>query len=426
MTDHEISAESVDGSTPPPAPKPAPIRGAPWWAQVFFALLFLGIGVGITAWLVLGREQRERQPRQAPPRLVEAVAATMQAPRIELTALGQVKPARSVTLTVPVGGLVEAVHAAFQAGSQLPGNAAVVQLDPRDFQLAVATQASEVTLRQSDLALEQGLQQVAQREFDLLASESDVAIRPEDAELVLRKPQLATAQARVAQAETALAQAKLNLERSIVRTPFAGVLTETYVEQGSSVGPNGRLAELVGTETFWVEALWRQDELHWLRRAVAQASLADDPNALHFQVSHPSVWGEGVTRPARFVRVLPQLETEGRLVPVLLAVDQPLATADGQPALLLDSFVRVTVSLGGLEPAVVLPRALLRPNDTVWVAEAGVLRIRPVEVLWRDREQAIITAGIDVGDVIISSYLSSPVDGTLVRLADAAAASDQP
>ena len=227
-----------------------------------------------------------------------------------------------------------------------------------------------------------------------------------------------------------------------MRTPFAGVLTETFVEQGSSVGPNGRLADLVGTDTFWVEALWRQDELHWLRRVVAQHQLANEnrdavaegavaeeasaADFLRFRVSNPTVWGEGVTRPARFVRVLPQLETAGRLVPVLFAVDQPLVTSEGQPALLLDSFVRVTVVVDGLEPAVVLPRALLRQNDTVWLAEAGVLRIRPVQVLWRDRQQAILTGGIEAGDLVISNYLSSPVDGTPVRLAqDAVGAAQQ-
>ena len=141
-------------------PQDPPINGAPWWAQVLVSLLFLGLGLAGTAWLIMSREAKERQPRrQAPPRLVDVQSAMVRQPTIELSALGQVKPARTVTLTAPVGGLVQAVHGQFQAGSQLPGNAAVVQLDQRDFELAVATHTSEVTLRRSDLALEQGLQQ---------------------------------------------------------------------------------------------------------------------------------------------------------------------------------------------------------------------------------------------------------------------------
>ena len=169
-----------------------------------------------------------------------------------------------------------------------------------------------------------------------------------------------------------------------------------------------------------VEATWREDELSWLRRALYKMETAEgEAPDLVFTVSNPSVWGDDISRSARFVRILPQIESQGRLVPVLVAVDQPLASADGKPPLLLDSFVRVDVHAGDLEPAIVLPRGLLRQDDTVWVAEEGYLRIKPVEVVWRDREQAVISSGLSAGDQIISSYLSAPTDGLRIRIAGA-------
>ena len=100
---------------------------------------------------------------------------------------------------------------------------------------------------------------------------------------------------------------------------------------------------------------------------------------------------------------------------VLVAVDDPLSLATDAPVLLLDSFVSVAIDVGELTDHIVIPRDMLRQDDHVWQVVDGQLRMQPVTVLWRDREQVVISAGLAAGDLVISSHLSAPVDGMAVR-----------
>ena len=192
-----------------------PITGAPLWAQILISLGVAGLGAGLLAILIMTRETKERKAREAPARLVDVHLAEMATPSVHLSALGQVKASRSVELTVSVGGQIDFVHNRFNAGGRFTAGETILRLDQRDFQNDVAAREADVTLRQSDLALEHGFQQVAQREYALLGDE----LAPEDAELVLRKPQLQAAQAQLQQAKVALDLAQLNLERTTVQVP---------------------------------------------------------------------------------------------------------------------------------------------------------------------------------------------------------------
>ena len=170
---------------------------------------------------------------------------------------------------------------------------------------------------------------MAKKEYELLGDD----IAEENRALVLREPQLASAQAQARQAQAALKLAELHLERSVLRAPFAGMVLSTNAERGSGVSMNAPLAEFVGTDVFWVEAQWREDQLPWLLQADSIEATVQANDAAS------AIASATVARSARFVRVLPEVIEGGGLVPVLFAVDNPLASENGAMPLLLNSFV---------------------------------------------------------------------------------------
>jgi multidrug efflux pump subunit AcrA (membrane-fusion protein) len=79
----------------------------------------------------------------------------------------------------------------------------------------------------------------------------------------------------------------------------------------------------------------------------------------------------------------------------------------------------VTVSLRGeeLPKALVIPRSALRDADTVWVADPqDLLRMRKVEVLRLEGEQALIGAGLEAGERVILTPLSGAAEGMTLRI----------
>ena len=70
-----------------------------------------------------------------------------------------------------------------------------------------------------------------------------------------------------------------------------------------------------------------------------------------------------------------------------------------------------------VEKAYVLPRDALRSGDQVYLVDAANrIRFRDVDVLRTDRQQVVITSGLNEGDRICTSPLQAAIDGMQVRL----------
>jgi len=117
------------------------------------------------------------------------------------------------------------------------------------------------------------------------------------------------------------------------------------------------------------------------------------------------------------------VETQGRMVELLIEVADPLALAEQsarQPKLLLGSYVRVEIEGASLPRAAMIERELIRDGDQVWIMDdQGNLDIRPVEIAFRARDHVLVTAGINPGEKLIISNLPSPVQGMALRLMSA-------
>jgi membrane fusion protein, multidrug efflux system len=92
-------------------------------------------------------------------------------------------------------------------------------------------------------------------------------------ELEISKAKAASAEARVKQAEAALAQASLNLERTTICAPAAGIVSRKVVERGQVVQPAQPLLAVVPLDDVWVVASYKETQLRNIRtgqRAVVE------------------------------------------------------------------------------------------------------------------------------------------------------------
>jgi RND family efflux transporter MFP subunit len=376
-------------------------------ALPFFIVVLAVGGAVVMKKLRPKTERRAPQPRTAVVEVVEVAPAEAHA---MLHGTGVVEAARTVTLSPEVSGRVVWQADELVPGGRLPAGSVVARIDERDYELALAAERSRLRQAKLELQLEESRQGVAEREYELLGgAEGDAN------ELTLRKPHLETAQAALEGAQSAFSRAELNLERTRIKAPFNALVLDEKVEVGQIVGPNSPLATLIGTDSFWVRVSVAVEELAMLDVPGLGATAGS-----RVTVTQELGPGRTATREGRVLRLLGQLDAESRTAQVLVGIDDPLQTVDGAPPLLPGAYVSAVLEGRALEGASRVPRQAFSDGDLLWtVAADDTLRRKQVQVGWRGADDLFVVGGLEVGDRVVVSPLSLPVEGMPVRLAGA-------
>lgn len=372
-----------------------------------FGLILAGIAVTALFFALKPTVSRARpEPKST---TVNALTVIAQERNAIVLSSGNVVPSQSVTLIPQVSGRVVSQAAALIPGGRFGAGQTILQIDPSDYKLALATQESQVRQAEVDLQLEQSRQVVAQAEWKLLGEQGS----GQEATLALRKPQLAAAEEKLKAAQSGLERAKLDLARTTLRAPFNAMVVDENVDKGQVVSPSSVVATLIGTDRFWIEAAVPVDQLE----------LTDIPghNAQQgspVEVVHDQGTGRSAVRHGRVVGLAGGLDPQTRTARVLIAVDNPLDPPEDESPLLNGSFVSVRIDGRAVPGTIAVPRAAVGEGAKVWVVDAdGRLARRTVTIGWGDGETVVITTGLSDGDRVVTTTLAHPVVGMAVVIA---------
>lgn len=351
---------------------------------------------------------------------VEVMLAARSHHTPSITAMGEVVPAREVLLRPRVSGEITAISEGFVPGNIVEQGQWLVELDQKDYQLALQRAKADLARAQALLDIEMGEQEVARN--DLATLDRDVPQKNQS--LILREPQLKQVRAEVEQAEVAVREAQLALERTTITMPFTGQITRLDVNLGSQVSPADTIANIVGTDVYWIEAALPSSQLQWLARPDTPQSDNDEhaKNAKPARIENNAAWGKGVTREGKIKKVVTTLDEQTRMATVLIEVDDPLLlqtnkrNANAFAPVIAGSYVRVSLPAKTLTNVIRLPISYVRKDSTVWVAQESQLQIKNVSVAYRDEQYAYIEQGIEPGDKVITTNLAVVRDGAQVRI----------
>jgi RND family efflux transporter MFP subunit len=381
--------------------------------KIFLCLLVLSAGIAGASYINKTAPKPGKRPPQKTAPLVRTQVVQPSTEQITVYAMGTVIPARQIVLKSRVSGEIISVHPEFTEGGFLKKGDKVLQIDPEDYRLAIEQKKSQVADAEYAFKLELGRQDVAKREWELLNSERPN--KEKDAELALRKPHLDKAKADLVAAKAELRQAQLALSRTTVLSPFNAVIREKNVDLGSQVSAQDQLAELVGTDEYWIQASVSLDRLKWIT-----VPAKDDEYGSRVRIRFGNGFQTAYELTGRVVRLLSDLETDGRMARLLVAVKDPLGLKkkkNHQPPLLIGDFVHVEIQGVQLKDVYCIPRIALRDNSNIWIVQDDeVLRIRRADIIWRDIDTVLLKEGLSSNENLIISDIQSPVDGMRVRI----------
>jgi len=377
---------------------------------ISLGLLLAGAAVTLIVFLTEPTARRAGATKKTA-MLVDVVEVQRDTFQPVIQAMGEVRPAKDIILSPRVSGQVIRQSGSFTPGGHVSQGQMLLQIDPADYRNALQLRKSELEQAEADMKVEMGRQDVARQDYQLV----DETLSQENRSLVLREPQLDAARSSVEAARASVDQARLNLARTTIEAPFDAHILSRNVNMGSQVAPGDNLGRLVGLDTYWVEATLPLARLQWLSFPEKEGEKGSP-----VRIRNRTAWPEDAFRQGYLYKLVGTLEDRTRMARVLVSVPDPLAyEADsaGVPRLMLGSFVEANIQARPIEDVIRLSRDYVRDNETVWVMEDNKLRIRDVNIIFRDARYAYITKGMSEGDRVVTTNLATIAEGADLRLA---------
>ncbi len=381
-----------------------------WVINIVLSIALIAAGIAGAAYISkTAPKARKRPPVKALP-LVQVIDVHPNAERILVSAMGTVIPAQQIVLESRVAGEIVSIHPEFSIGGHLKKGEDILQIDPQDYKLALTLAKARVKDAESKLKILKAEAEAAKEEWQVI-NRNRAGKNNNPSPLLIKKPQLTAAQAMLVAEQADVKKAQLDLARTKISAPFNAMVRAKHVDIGSQVSSQEQLAELVGTDEYWIQASLPVNRLSWIM--IPRNSGESGAKVQIF-------YRNGIERTGTVIKLLGDLEAEGRMARVLVEVKDPLGLTVAEkkhPPLLIGEYVRMEIEGRQLKNVYRIPRTALRDNTRIWLSNDGKLEIRTVETLWRDAQTVLLTDGLQPGEKLIVSELSKPVDGMPLQVA---------
>lgn len=365
--------------------------------------------------------RREINPK-VPMLQVESEIINPRSYQFTLRSFGTVQPRTRSLLVSQVSGQIIDVNPVFRDGGFFNKDEILIRIDDRDY--ASEVKVARASLLQAQLSLEEEKAQARQAEQDWVRLGNGEAAP----DLVLRKPQLAAAEAVVYSAKARLEKAELDLERTRIRAPYDGRILSTKVDVGQFVNSNSSLAEVFATDVVEIRLPLKNSDLNFidlpenyrgkpvLEEQFPRVTIISD-------LGQPQSWQ------GRIVRAEAALDSNSHQLYVVAQIQDPFAVANSDKIpLKIGQYVTAEIEGRRLDSALVIPTRSLYQGSYVYAIENGVLQRREVEVAFQTAEDTVIAAGLKAASEVVTSPLGQVASGTRVNtgVSETAALPPQP
>jgi RND family efflux transporter MFP subunit len=410
---HAANADGTDIMSAEEAIKP------PLWRRVLLPVSILLLAIGTAILLVVLRPD---PPASDPPpiaQLVETMTVQAEPVRYTINSQGTVRPRTETTLVSEVTGKVVKMSDNFVVGGFFNAGEELLRIDQSDYQAALISAEANLASAEATLAEEQARSEQALKDWENLNMVTGREGR-EPSPLVLRKPQLAQAKASVRASEAALMQARRDLERTSISLPYAGIVRTRSTDIGQFVSVGTNLGSAFAINVAEVRLPLTDEQQSYLILPDSGIQSSADQSAPSVRLS-ARVGNRRHHWDAHIVRTEGQVDEATRMIYAIATVPDPYGRLGMQRSapLTIGTFVQAEIDGISADNVIALPRALLREDGTVLIAtDSNELAIREVKVDRATAQTAFISAGLNDGDRVVTTAVSSPIPGTPLRMLD--------
>ena len=336
---------------------------------------------------------------------VDAIPAEMVSLNFSVYSQGTVKPRTETTLVAEVAGQIVSISSNFIPGGFFRQGEVLLQIDPSDYETALLRAEASLAAREAQLADQTARSEQAGKDWANLGRQG------EPSELTLRIPQLAEAKAAVQAAEAELKEAERKLQRTRIKVPYDGLVRNKLVDVGQFVSPGTPLGVTFAIDTAEIRLPLSSNDLKFLD--LPSATRLEESQRVPVTLTAEDS-GSDKQWNAQIVRTEGVVDIGSRVIYAVAEVVDPYGVL-GQgvgPELKMGSFVRAEIQGLRVNDVVVLPRSVLRADNTVLIAnDQRQLEIRPVSVVRAEPKNVYISDGVEHGELVITTSMDAPIPG---------------
>jgi RND family efflux transporter MFP subunit len=364
----------------------------------YIGLIFLIISLVLASLLISNKPIAVAKDEKKNTPYVKTMMLIPQNIKASISSQGVISPSSSITLISELNSKVDWISSKMQTGSSFQKNDTLLILDKRDYELALITAKSNVLNAGVNLEREKAESDLASKEWKRVGAGTG-------SDLALRKPQLAQANATYAAAQAMLERAQRNLKRTVFIASFDGRVRLRNVDEGATVFPGTVLGNIYASESFEVRLPVADQDvpftgLEFNGQQIKQSKQLD----VQFFIGKSILSG-------RVIRAEAEVDPITRMLSVVAKIEN---NKEKSNTIAVGQFVQATISGIDIENVTVLPRTAVR-DGSVWIVDQELtLYKRSVETLRFENEFALIGEGLEKGDRLLTSRLSSLVNGLKV------------
>jgi multidrug efflux system membrane fusion protein len=344
-----------------------------------------GLALAICALLAgCSRDQKNAKASTPFPPVPVGVATVAQRDfPVYLTGLGSVQAFNTVSLKTRIDGQITQVN--FQEGQDVKEGELLIQIDPRPYQVALATAQANLQRDEAQLAN-------AKAQFERMkALYAGGVVAKQD--LDTQEASFGQFEGTIAADKAAIDSAKLNLTYTRITSPINGRIGLRQVDIGNYVQASSTTPMVVITQLHPIAILFTlpEDQLQAVRQRMKQGSLPVDVFSRDDQT---------------------KLST-GKLLTIDNQIDQTTGTARFKAVfenpdnnLWPNQFVNVHLLLETRKDAVTMPVSAVQRGPqgtfTYLVDDKNTVQIKPIQIALTQGNVAVIASGVEPGDKVVT------------------------
>ena len=350
--------------------------------------------------------------KKPPSMLVDVMRVHATNEKITVKAQGSVTPRTQTTLVSEVSGLITEVSAAFVAGGFFSKGDVLVRIDDRNYRAEVKRAQAAVRAAETNVTRETGLADYAKEDWE--RAQSVLRSSKAATDLAMRKPQQAEALASLEFAKADLEKREGDLDRTVIRAPYDGLVREKRADIGQFVNSGSPLAVTFSVEVAEIRLPLPDSQLPYLNLDEHELVQGRGPGV----VLSANIGGQLNTWQGRIIRTEGVFDERSRVLYLVAQIDDPYNrySKKWQHSLRMGTFVEAAIEGEQLDNVIRLPRKALRRDNKIWtVSDNDTLRPVTVEIAHADEQSVLIRSGLVSGQLICLTVPENPFPGTPVR-----------
>jgi RND family efflux transporter MFP subunit len=378
--------------------------------KIIIPLIIILASFVIMKLLIADRPEPKKEVRRDPGILVQVMKAERNDIEVVIHGTGTVEAAEEISIIPQVSGRIIYASPNLDVGGFFKTGELLFEIEDTDYRLALERSLSVRSKAEYELASIESQAQIARAEWARINTNNNIPPNP----LVLFEPQLKSAKSELASATASVKQAKLDLERTKMKSPFNSRVRSENIDLGQYVKNGTGVAVLAGTDTAEISVPLSLDDISWLRVPHRAETATGSPATVFLNIRNKQYEWQGSV-----VRSTGEVDTKSRMMQLVVEISDPYGLARKQtlhPTLAVGTFVDVSIKGKKLKNVFVIPRMALRDDSTIWIMDKDSgLQIREITPVRIERENIIVSDGINDGDLIILSNISGAANGMKLR-----------